>query len=132
MAAAQASFNGLSFSAKLPPLRPAMSNSIIALREALAPHADRIKAAFVYGSTAKGEETARSDIDLIVVGEDVTYSDFFDGFLKAEELLRRPVHAFFFSPNEWKGRLTQGSAFFTKINAQPKVFVMGSPEDLAA
>ena len=109
-----------------------MSNSIVALREALAPHADRIKAAFVYGSTAKGEETARSDIDLIVIGDDVTYTDFFDGILKAEELLRRPVHAFFFSLNEWKGKLTRGSAFFLKINARPKIFVMGSPEDLAA
>ena len=109
-----------------------MSTSIVALREALAPHADRIRAAFVYGSIAKGEETARSDIDLMVIGDDVTYSDFFDGFLKAEELLHPPVHAFIFSPNEWKAKLTQESAFFLKINAQPKIFVMGSPENLAA
>lgn len=102
------------------------------LREALAPHADRIKTAFIYGSVAKGEETSRSDIDLMVIGDDVTYSDFFDGFLKAEELLRRPVHAFFISPDEWKRKLMQGSAFFTKIDAQPKIFVMGSPEDLPA
>jgi predicted nucleotidyltransferase len=109
-----------------------MSTPIIALRDALAPHADRIRAAFVYGSVAKGEESARSDVDLMVIGEDVTYSDFFDGFLKAEELLHRPVHALFASPGEWKRKLTQGSAFFTKINAQPKIFVMGSAEDLAA
>ena len=109
-----------------------MSPSILALREALAPHADRIKAAFVYGSIAKGDETARSDIDLMVVGDDVTYFDFFDGLLKAEELLRRPVHAFFVSPDEWKHKLRQGSAFFMKINAQPKIFVSGPPEDLAA
>jgi predicted nucleotidyltransferase len=101
------------------------------LREALAPHAQRIKAAFVYGSIAKGEETARSDIDLMVIGDDVTYSDFFDEFLKAEQLLGRPVHANFVSPDEWRRKLTQGSAFFTKINAQPKIFVVGSQEDLA-
>jgi predicted nucleotidyltransferase len=109
-----------------------MSTSIVALREALAPCAERIKAAFVYGSVAKGDETARSDVDLMVIGEDVTYSDFFDGLLKAEKLLHRSVHAFFVSPDEWKHKLTQGSAFFTKINAQPKIFVMGSPEDLPA
>ncbi len=39
---------------------------------------------------------------------------------------------FFFSPNEWKGKLTLGSAFFTKINAQPKISVEGSPENLPA
>jgi predicted nucleotidyltransferase len=101
------------------------------LRQALAAHAERIKAAFVYGSIAKGEETARSDIDLMVIGDDVTYSDFFDEFLKAEKLLGRPVHANFVSPDEWKRKLTQESAFFTKINAQPKIFVVGSQEDLA-
>jgi predicted nucleotidyltransferase len=101
------------------------------LRQALARHAERIKAAFVYGSIAKGEETARSDIDLMVIGDDVTYSDFFDEFLKAEQLLGRPVHANFVSPDEWRRKLTQESAFFTKINAQPKIFVVGSQEDLA-
>lgn len=101
------------------------------LREALAPCAERIKAAFVYGSIAKGEETARSDIDLMVIGEDVTYFDFFDGFLKAEKLLNRPIHANFVSPDEWRRKLAEGSAFFTKINAQSKIFVAGAPEDLA-
>jgi predicted nucleotidyltransferase len=109
-----------------------MSTSIVALRDALATHADRIKAAFVYGSIAKGEGSAKSDVDLMVIGNDVTYSDFFDGLLEAERVLHRPVHALFASPDEWKRKLTQGSAFFTKINAQPKIFVMGSPEDLAA
>src|SRR5262249_20714009 len=109
-----------------------MSTSIVALRDALAPHADRIKAAFVYGSVAKEEENGKSDVDLMVIGDDVTYSDFFDGLLKAERVLHRPVHALFVDPEEWKRKLTQGSAFFTKINAQPKIFVMGSPEDLTA
>jgi len=107
-----------------------MSTSIVALRDALAPHAGRIRAAFVYGSVAKGEESARSDVDLMVIGENVTYSDFFDGFLQAEKLLHRSVHAFFVSPDEWKHKLSQGSAFFTKIKDQPKIFIMGSPEDL--
>ena len=102
------------------------------LRGALAPHAERIAAAFVYGSLAKGEETAGSDIDLMVIGDDVTYSDFFDGFLQAEQLLHRRIHANFVSPHEWKRKLAEGIAFFTKINAQPKIFVVGSPEDLPA
>jgi hypothetical protein len=39
------------------------------LREATAPLSSRIRAAFVYGSVAKGEDTATSDIDLLVIGE---------------------------------------------------------------
>jgi predicted nucleotidyltransferase len=102
------------------------------LREALAPHAERINAAFVYGSVAKGEETVRSDVDLMVIGDDVTYSDFFDELLRAEKLLGRPIHANFISANEWKRKLHEGSSFFTKINARPKIFVLGSQDDLNA
>jgi predicted nucleotidyltransferase len=102
------------------------------LREALAPHAQRIKAAFVYGSVASGEETARSDIDLMVIGDDVTYADFFDDFLKAEQLLSRPIHANFVSPETWQRKLAEGSAFFTKIDARPRIFVIGSQDALAA
>src|SRR5258708_14940480 len=38
------------------------------LRKSLEPCSDKIKAAFVYGSVAKGTDTARSEIDLMVIG----------------------------------------------------------------
>ena len=47
------------------------------LREALTPTSNRIRAAFVYGSVAKGDDTAGSDIDLMVIAEDLTYGDLF-------------------------------------------------------
>src|SRR6185437_7907838 len=39
------------------------------LRDALRPLSKKIVAAFVYGSVAKRSDTARSDVDLMVVGE---------------------------------------------------------------
>jgi predicted transcriptional regulator with HTH domain len=45
------------------------------LRKSLEPCADKIKAAFVYGSVAKGTDTARSDIDLMVIGDALNYSE---------------------------------------------------------
>ena len=44
------------------------------LRIALAPLAKRISTAFIYGSVAKGTDTARSDIDLMVIGNDMDYA----------------------------------------------------------
>src|SRR5882724_10613861 len=38
----------------------------------------KIKAAFVYGSVAKGTDTARSDIDLMVIGDELNYSELYD------------------------------------------------------
>jgi predicted nucleotidyltransferase len=62
------------------------------LRESLAPFADRIKAAFVYGSVAKGIDTARSDIDLMLISDDLTYSDVFSVLQDAERTLARPIN----------------------------------------
>jgi len=47
------------------------------LRETLAPLASGIAAAFVYGSVAKGGDSATSDIDLMVVSDSLTYADVF-------------------------------------------------------
>ena len=47
------------------------------LKELLGPFADQIDAAFVFGSVAKGADTAQSDIDLMVIGDDLDYSDLY-------------------------------------------------------
>lgn len=99
------------------------------LRESLAPCADRIKAAFVYGSVAKGSDTADSDIDLMVIGEDLTYPDLYDGLQQAETALRRPVNPNFLTPEDWhRKRAEQG--FVARIDSQPKIFIVGSEDDL--
>jgi predicted nucleotidyltransferase len=102
------------------------------LRRALDAHPGKVRAAFIYGSIAKGEARANSDVDVMVVGDDLAYSDYFDGLLSAERELNRPIHPIFVSPGDWAKKLAQGSAFFTKINAQPKIFILGSQDDLAS
>jgi predicted nucleotidyltransferase len=100
------------------------------LRRALGPHADRIKVAFVYGSVAKGTNTARSDIDLMIVGEDLTYSDLFAALQGAEAVLNRPVNPNFLSVKDWRERLGQKNSFVSKLITQPKIFVVGTENDL--
>lgn len=100
------------------------------LREALAPYSDKIKAAFVFGSVAKGSDTARSDIDLMVVGDDLGYTELYTGLQKAEHALRRQVNPTFLSVQDWQRRLAQKNSFVSKISTQPKTFVLGSEDDL--
>jgi predicted nucleotidyltransferase/predicted transcriptional regulator with HTH domain len=71
------------------------------LKQSLAPHASKIGAAFVYGSIAKGTDTASSEIDLMVIGNDLTYSDLYGGLQKAEDFLQRRVDATFLTIDEW-------------------------------
>lgn len=100
------------------------------LRRALQPFAHRIKVAFVYGSIAKGTDTARSDIDLMVIGDDLIYSDLFSELEQAEKTLARPVNPTILDPSEWKRKRSEGNAFIEKVAGQPKIFVFGSEADL--
>jgi predicted nucleotidyltransferase len=102
------------------------------LREALRPLETRIAAAFVYGSVAKKKDTARSDIDLLVVGDDVTYSDVYSALEPYRSRLSREINATVYSRAEIARRLKEGNAFLKRVFAQPKLWLIGSDRDLAA
>jgi predicted nucleotidyltransferase len=102
------------------------------LRQSLSPYSDRIKFAFVYGSVAKGTDTARSDIDLMVVGDDLSYSDLYSALQKTENSLGRPVNPTFLTPTDWQRKVSTKDSVIAKINSQPKVFIFGSEADLKA
>jgi predicted nucleotidyltransferase len=102
------------------------------LREALTPVADRVRAAFVYGSIAKGEDTAASDIDLMVISESLTYADLFGAMEDASARLGRKIVPTIYSPKELARRVKQDSAFVTRVLDQPKLWLVGGERDLAA
>lgn len=101
------------------------------LEEALTPLRDHIQAAFVYGSIAKGTDTAQSDVDLMVISEDLPYSDLYSALQEAEAVLQRPVHVNLMTPEEWKRKLAGGNPFVTKIQAQSKIWLIGSADDFS-
>jgi predicted nucleotidyltransferase len=100
------------------------------LREALAPLAAKIPAAFIYGSLAKGTDTAASDIDLMIISDEVSYSQVLEAGAQAERRLGRKVNPTVYSPAELRKRLDDGSAFASRVIAQPKIFVIGSEDAL--
>jgi len=100
------------------------------LRKALQPYSNKIKAAFVYGSVAKGSDTARSDIDLMIIGDDLTYSDLYGALQDAESFLRRKVSPLFLSVKDWQRKASQKDSFANKVKAQPKLFILGSEKDM--
>jgi predicted nucleotidyltransferase len=100
------------------------------LRKSLEPCADKIKTAFVYGSVAKGMDTARSDIDLMVIGDDLNYSELYAALQNVESVLGRKVSPTFLSPKDWRRKASEKGSFIGKVNALPKVFIFGSEKDL--
>ena len=102
------------------------------LREALTPTSNRIRAAFVYGSVAKGDDTAGSDIDLMVIAEDLTYGDLFAAIEEASTRLGRKVAPTIYSPKELARRVNQHKSFLARVLDQPKIWLIGGERDLAA
>ena len=101
------------------------------LREFLRPYSDKINAAFVFGSVARGTDTAQSDIDLMVIGEKLSYSDLYTALQNAEGVLRRKVSPVFLSPQEWRRKASERGSFINTIKPTPKIFVYGSEETIA-
>ncbi|MGA2293043.1 nucleotidyltransferase domain-containing protein [Bradyrhizobium sp.] len=99
------------------------------LKQSLALYREKIKVAFVYGSIAKGTDTARSDIDLMVIGDDLTYAELFAGLQKAETILQRSINPTFLSFDDWCNKLSTKDSVIAKIAAQPKLFIFGSEAD---
>lgn len=100
------------------------------LREALAPLAARIRAAFVYGSIAKREDTALSDIDVMLISDDLPYSDLYARLEAVSQRLGRTVNPTIYTPQELAKRVKRKEAFATRVLAQPKLWLIGGEGDL--
>lgn len=100
------------------------------IRKSLEPYSNKIKIAFVYGSIAQGTDTATSDIDLMVIGDELGYSELYTALHNAENILHRKVSPIFLSPKDWKRKASQKDSFISKLRALPKLFIFGSEKDV--
>ena len=102
------------------------------LREALTPLAAQIQVAYVFGSVAKGEDTSSSDIDLMVVSDQLTYADIYAVLEDTSTRLGRTVNPTLYSREELMKRLRRNNAFLKRVSSQPKIWLIGDEGDLAA
>ena len=99
------------------------------LAEALAPAAERLRVAFVFGSMAQGREIGASDVDLLLIG-DVGFAEAVSLLHPTQLTLGREVNVKVFTPAEFSLKsLTE--PFLRDVLAKPKIFVMGNDHDLA-
>jgi len=99
------------------------------LRELLLPLAPRITAAFIYGSIARGEGTARSDVDVLIVGG-IKFSDAVLALEPAERRLRRSVNPNVYSKSEFRSKLREKGGFLQRVIGEPRLFLIGGDHDL--
>ena len=62
----------------------------------------------------------------MVISEDLSYSDLYGALEEAEATLGRPVHVSLETTAEWKRKLAEGNPFAIKVQAQPKISLIGA------
>ena len=100
------------------------------LTEALQPLASRIQCAFVFGSVARGEETAHSDVDVLVLG-DVGFAEAVDALHPAQKIVQREINPMVYQMDDFCARLSAGNTWARAVVEQPKLFLIGNADDLA-
>ena len=98
------------------------------LKSALA-KSPKIKCAFVFGSVARGEEKAGSDIDLMVVG-DVGFREVVGMLDGVAEKIGREINPHVLAPSDLKKRKTAKDHFVSRVMEEPKLFIKGNDNDL--
>ena len=108
------------------------SGLVDVLRASLAPLAPQIEGAFIFGSVAKNKDTAKSDIDLFVIAQHLTYRELFSALEPATGRLGRVVNPTVYSRIEFEKRFREGNAFVKRVMAQPKLWIIGDDSEFSA
>ena len=101
------------------------------IRASLAPLGGLIDVAFIYGSVARSEHHAGSDIDVFFVGQ-VLLSQLAVPLSAVEKKLGLPVSTTIFDRTEFLSRIKKRDHFVSKVVAGPKLFLIGDETNLKA
>jgi predicted nucleotidyltransferase len=101
------------------------------LREALLPLAPDLQAAWVYGSVAKQTDTAQSDIDVMLIGENLPLAKVLALLVPLEAQLGRKINPTCYTPAEFQRRRAEPDSFVNRVLAQPILALVGDAHEPA-
>ena len=101
------------------------------LRNALQPLQPNLQSAWVYGSVAKQTDTARSDIDVMLVGNDLPLGHILAALEPAEAQLGRKINPSCYSPQEFERRRAEPDSFVNRVLSQPILLLIGDAHEPA-
>jgi predicted nucleotidyltransferase len=101
------------------------------LRDALLPLKPDLQGAWVYGSVAKQTDTARSDIDVMLVGTNLLLSHVLTCLAPAEAQLGRKINPNCYTPQEFERRRAEPDSFVNRVLSQPTLTLIGDMNEPA-
>ena len=96
------------------------------VRAALKPLSNKLKLALLYGSVAKRTDTAASDIDLLLVSDDLTLEETYAALAPVEKLLDRRVSPTLYTSSKFRRRRATEAGFLNRVLQGPYIVLMGS------
>jgi len=99
------------------------------IRAALEPLSDSLASAFVFGSVAKGEERSSSDVDVFVIGA-ASFTDVVLALADGQTQIGRDINPVVMTQGEFSSKLATGEHFISRIMSEPKIFLIGTEDDL--
>jgi predicted nucleotidyltransferase len=99
------------------------------LRQSLAPKADEVRLAFIFGSVARSADDRKSDIDLIVVGK-ISFGEVVSLLSHAEEKLGREVNPVVYPVAEFRKKVKEDHHFVKTVLEDEKIFLIGDENEL--
>jgi predicted nucleotidyltransferase len=99
------------------------------LRVALAP-VPGIEAAFVFGSIARGDAVPESDVDVLIVGDDISRPVLGRVILESSAVIGRDVNVARYTPDELAEAVARGDSFVRNVLGGGKRWIVGEPRSL--
>lgn len=101
----------------------------IPIRFALGPFDANIRAAFIFGSIANGNDDSESDVDLMIIGNDLDYMKLLAALHPVEKELRRNINSQILTTEEWREKVAKENSFVLHVISQSKIFLIGNDDD---
>ncbi len=101
------------------------------IRQALARLAEGIALALIYGSVVKGTDTASSDIDLLVVADDLTLETLYSALAPVEASLDRKISPTLYTTKEFDDRRAAGNPLLARVLEGEHLLLVGGADDAA-
>jgi predicted nucleotidyltransferase len=99
------------------------------LRDALLPLESRLRGAWIFGSVAKQTDSAHSDIDVMIVGENILLSEVLERLIPLEARLCRKVNPSCYTSAEFERRRNEPDSFVNRVLAQPVLPLFGNAHE---
>lgn len=80
----------------------------------------------------KQKDTVKSDVDVMIISDDLTYADLYPILEAVSATLSRPVDPTIYSAAELSKRIEKRNAFVMRTLEQPRIWLIGNDNDITA